>query len=80
MARKKAPQVPGSTADAPAPTSAAELAAPAAPMAPAVARAMDGATKMSYADAVRLAGEGKLTERVLTEKGWYVPNVASPVP
>jgi hypothetical protein len=28
---------------------------------------------MKYAEAVRLNAEGKLTHKVLTEQGWYVP-------
>jgi hypothetical protein len=28
---------------------------------------------MKYAEAAKLNAEGKLTHKVLTEKGWYVP-------
>jgi hypothetical protein len=70
---KKATRVPG---DSPTEGAAAPAPAPAAALPPAVVAATEGATKMSYADAVRLASQGKLQDRVLTEKGWYIPDPA----
>lgn len=41
---------------------------------PKIQEAVAGATRMSHAQAVDLASKGELTERVLTEHGWYVPS------
>jgi hypothetical protein len=84
--RKKAtPQVPGeapgeSAAPTPRARRAAAAAAPSpAPMPPAIERAVANAKHMTYAEAQAADAEGKLTRRVLTEKGWYVPKPAQVV-
>lgn len=75
MARKSAaPKIPGNVLP-----EGEDTPAPAAPVAPAVARAVESADKMSYADAVKAASEGKLSGRVLTEKGWYIPDATREV-
>ena len=85
MAKAAAVRVPG---DAPAPSADAEPkpkksrarasadAEPAEPpvtLPPAIERAVAAATHMKYDEAVAADREGKLTRRVLTEKGWYCP-------
>lgn len=42
---------------------------------PAIVRAIEHADRMSHKEAAELAKEGRLPNRVLTEQGWYVPNV-----
>ena len=35
---------------------------------------------MKYEEAVRLNAEGKLTRKVLTERGWYIPSPPEVLP
>lgn len=85
--KKRAAQVPGAptaegaaegdepeVAEAPETKSKAPKLEPTSMLHPAIREAVAGAEKMPYADAVRLGAEGKIVDRVLTEKGWYIPN------
>ena len=75
----------GGEPDAPAPAPKAKRAkpvaatdmnepAPADALPPKIKAVMEDATKMAHDEAVKAAAEGKIVDRVLTEKGWYIPN------
>lgn len=77
---KRTPQVPGAAQAADpedrtdAPPAAKAVSAGLKVLHPAIQSAVADATKMSHADAVKAEAEGALNRRVLTEKGWYIPN------